>query len=465
MKHFPIFLALEGRRIVLSGGGDAALAKLRLLLKTRGHITVFARSPAPEIETWATEGRLTLARRAFGPGDALCAALFYAADENPVEDARTSALARADGALVNIVDNLADSQFITPAIVDRDPVTIAIGTEGAAPVLARAIKADLEARLPATLGTLARIGKAFRKVADILPMGRRRRDFWADFYFSAGPRAMDQGGEDGVRQTLDTLLAHHLATPEREGHVAFVGAGPGDPELLTLKARKALDAADVVIHDRLVTPEILELARREATLIDAGKEGFGPSMSQDEINQLIIRHAAKGAQVVRLKGGDPTVFGRLDEEIEAVQGAGISWHVVPGITAASASVASIGQSLTKRGRNASVRLLTGHDMKGFADHDWRTLARPGEVAAIYMGKKSARFIQGRLIMHGAERTTPITLVENASRPDQRVLSTTLEQLPLDLANAGATGPALMLFGLAPRAAQAALFDIAEQELA
>jgi len=464
MKHFPIFLSVEGRRIVLSGGGEAALAKLRLLLKTEGRITVFAPTPAPEIKNWAAEGRLTLHRRPMTPGDTLCAALFYAADEDATEDARTAGIARADGALVNIVDNLEDSQFITPAIVDRDPVTVAIGTEGAAPVLARSIKADLEARLPATLGTLARLGKAFRKAVEVLPMGRRRRDFWADFYFNAGPRAMEDGGEDQVNSTLKALLHKHETTADRDGHVAFVGAGPGDPELLTLKARKALDTADVVIHDRLVTPEILELARREATLINAGKAGFGPSMTQDEINALITHHTAQGAQVVRLKGGDPTVFGRLDEESEAVEAAGITWHIVPGITAASASVASIGQSLTQRGRNASARILTGHDMKGFADHDWQALARPGEVAAIYMGKRAARFIQGRLIMHGAARATPVTVIENASRPDQRVIGTTLDQLTLDLDAANVTGPALMVYGLSPRAAQAQI-SASQQELA
>lgn len=465
MKHFPIFLAVEGRRIALAGGGAAALAKLRLLLKTEAHLSVFSTTPAPEIEAWASEERLRLVRRAMEPGDALCAKLFYAANEDPTEDARTAAIASADGALVNIVDNLSDSQFITPAIVDRDPVTVAIGTEGAAPVLARAIKADLEERLPATLGTLARLGKAFRRAVDILPMGRRRRDFWADYYFTAGPRAFESGGEGSINNALQDLLIKHQSNHDREGHVAFVGAGPGDPDLLTLKARKALDTADVVIHDRLVTPEILELARREAILIDAGKEGFGPSMSQDAINALIVTHARTGAQVVRLKGGDPTIFGRLDEEIDAVTEAEITWHVVPGITAASASVAAIGQSLTKRGRNASVRLLTGHDMKGFADHDWRALARPGEVAAIYMGKKSARFIQGRLIMQGADRATPITVIENASRPDQRILATTLEALPSALKEANITGPALMFYGLSPRAAQADLTQIQQQELA
>ncbi len=464
MQHFPIFLALAGRRVVVSGGGEAALAKLRLLMKTDANLTVFAANPAAQIESWATEAKLTLVKRALAPGDAMCAALFYAADEDKTEDARTAALAAADGALVNIVDNLADSQFITPAIVDRDPVTIAIGTEGAAPVLARAIKADLEAKLPATLGALARIGKRFRKLADTLPMGRNRRDFWRAYYFTAGPHAIAEG-EDAVESALHSLLDQHKKTNPRSGHVAFVGGGPGDPELLTLKARRVLDEADVVIYDRLISPAILELARREALMIDAGKEGFGPSMSQDDINAVIVQHAQTGAQVVRLKSGDATIFGRLDEEIDAVDAAQIGWHIVPGITSASAAVAAIGQSLTKRERNSSVRFLTGHDMKGFADHDWAALARPGEVAAIYMGKKSARFIQGRLIMHGADRATPITVIENASRPDQRILETSLAHLPRDLAEAEMTGPALTFFGLAPRAAAIAADQIRQKELA
>ncbi len=454
MQHFPIFLAVAGRRIVVSGGGEAALAKLRLLMKTEAHLTVFAVDPSADIHRLAHDRKLTLIQRPLAPGDALCAVLFYAANEDDAEDARVAALARADGALVNIVDNLADSAFITPAIVDRDPVVVAIGTEGAAPVLARAIKTDLEERLPVQLGLLARLGKAFRHAADALPMGCKRREFWADYYFDQGPKALEQDGPQGVEAALDRLLAHHLHAPAKEGHVDLVGAGPGDPELLTLKARKALDRADVVIHDRLVSPEILELARREAVLIDAGKEGFGTSTAQDDINELIVDHARMGLHVVRLKAGDPTVFGRLDEEIEACEAAGVTWRIIPGITAASAAVAQIGQSLTRRDRNSSVRFLTGHDMKGFAEQDWRALARPGEVAAIYMGKKSARFIQGRLLMHGADPATRVTVIENASRPDSRVLATTLARLEPTLTEANLTGPALTFFGLAPRAAAA-----------
>lgn len=456
MQHFPIFLAVAGRRIVVSGGGEAALAKLRLLLKTEAHLTVFAADPAQEIVDWAAQGKLTLAKRALAAGDALCAALFYAANEDDAEDARVTRLAQADGALTNWVDNLGQSQFITPAIVDRDPVTVAIGTEGAAPVLARAIKSDLEARLPVQLGQLARIGKTFRKAVEALPMGRPRRDFWSDYYFKTGPEALSQEGEAGIQTRLDDLLSDHLSRDSQPGRVALVGAGPGDPELLTLKARRALDEADVVIYDRLVAPEILELARREALMINAGKEGFGPSMSQDEICRLIVEHAAQGAYVVRLKSGDPTVYGRLDEEVDALDAAGVAWSIIPGITAASAAAAGIGQSLTKRDRNSALRFLTGHDVKGFAEHDWRGLARPGEVAAIYMAKKGARFLQGRLLMHGAAPDTPVTVVENASRADGQTLATTLARLPADIDAANMSGPAILLYGLAPRDAALAL---------
>ncbi|MGB0170230.1 MAG: siroheme synthase CysG, partial [Paracoccaceae bacterium] len=383
MDHFPIFLAVAGRRIILSGGGDAAIAKLRLLFKTTAHITVFAKDPLPEILHWEKNGKLALVRRRLETGDALCAALFYAANEDAQEDRRVAKLAHEAGALVNIVDNLQDSQFITPAIVDRDPVTVAIGTEGAAPVLARAIKADLEQRLPAQIGVLARIAKSFRKNVNALPMGRARRRFWSEFYFNTGPRALDESGEAGIGNALSNLLATHLKKATPTGHVIFVGAGPGDPELLTLKACKALDRADVVLYDRLVGEPILELARREALLIDVGKTGFGASTPQHEINALLLKHSQNGQIVVRLKGGDATIFGRLDEEIDACEAAQIEWSIVPGITAASAAVAAIGQSLTRRRRNASVRFLTGHDMHGFHEQDWQALAKASTVAAIY----------------------------------------------------------------------------------
>lgn len=241
--------------------------------------------------------------------------------------------------------------------------------------------------------------------------------------------------------------------------VTFVGAGPGAAEHLTLGALRVLQTADIVIHDRLVGEEVMALVPAHVVRVDVGKEGFGPSTAQSTINATLVAHAMTGARVVRLKGGDCGIFGRLDEEIDALEAAGLSFRILPGLTSATVAAAAIGQSLTKRGRNAALRILTGHDMAGFAEQDWRGLARAGEVAAIYMGKKSARFIQGRLMMHGALPSTDVTLVENVSRPTQKILGTTLAALPE--AVAACDGPAVILYGLAPRAARHSLAHLKE----
>lgn len=461
MRHFPVFLDLDGRRVIVSGAGECAVAKLRLILKTNAQISVYGTDPDHQVRIWAAESKLTLVERPLEIGDAICAALLYGANEDEAEDARVAKIGRDAGALVNIVDNLQGSQFITPAIVDRDPVTIAIGTEGAAPVLARQIKADLEARLPASLGILARIGQAFRNRANMLPQGRIRRDFWSRYYGGAGDAALLAGGEDGVRNTLNDLLTDAIETRPREGRVALIGTGPGDPELLTLKARRLLHEADVVLHDQLVPQAILELARREAIVIEVGKKGYGPSWKQEDINALMIEHAEKGAQIARLKSGDPAIFGRLDEELDALDAAAIGYDIVPGITAASAAAASIGTSLTRRGRNSALRIITGRETEGFAEHDWRELAKPQSTAAIYMGVRAASFLRGRLLMHDAAGDTSITIVENVSRADQKIVSTTLAQLPEAIADAGIKGPAVLLYGLSPRDALSATAALAE----
>ncbi len=243
--------------------------------------------------------------------------------------------------------------------------------------------------------------------------------------------------------------------------VLFVGAGPGAADHLTLGAARALQEAEVVLHDRLVGDEVLALIPDHVRRVDVGKEGFGPTTTQAAINALLVAQARTGARVVRLKGGDCGVFGRLDEEIAALEAAGLAFAVLPGLTTASAAAAAIGQSLTRRGRNAGLRILTGHVMEGFAEQDWKGLARSGEVAAIYMGKKSARFLQGRLMMHGADPATPVTVVENASRADQRILAASLATLPAIVADA--TGPAILLYGLAPRAAAPALSPLKEAQ--
>ena len=462
MKHFPVFLNVAQKPIAVVGGGAAAVAKLRLLLKTEADITVYDPAPEVPIQTWEQEGRLKISRAPLSLSRARQAQLIYAASEDDSRDRCTQDIARAAGTWFNWVDNLQQSQFITPAIVDRDPVIVAIGTEGTAPVVARAIKRDVEERLPQNLGALARIGQSFRSLAQALPFGRLRRDFWSSYYFSKGPAAYDAAGVEGAKRALSELLARFQGASPKLGHVDFVGAGPGDPTLLTHKARVLLHEADVILHDRLVDRRILELARREATMIEVGKTGFGPAMAQEDIHQLMIEHAAQGAQVVRLKSGDPTVFGRLDEEIEAIAAHDISFSIVPGITAASAAAAAVGCSLTRRGRNAQLRLITGHDMAGYAEQDWRALAKPGAVVAIYMGKKAARFIQGRLLMHGADPLTPVSIIENSSRPEQVIRAAALNALTEALQDMA--GPAVLLYGISPQSAAEHVFQPREADL-
>ena len=450
MQHFPIFLRFAGRRVVVSGTGQAAVAKLRLLLKTDAEITVFGPDPEPDILAWHRAGALRHEARRVAADDLDGAALLYCASDDPAEDARAAALARRRRIPVNIVDNLQGSDFITPAIVDRDPVTVAIGTEGTAPVLARNLKATLEAMLPTSLGPLARIGQAFRSRCESVPAGRIRRAFWSEYFFRHGPSGYAREGENGAREALRSLLDEAATATRPAGLVSFVGAGPGDAELLTLKARNRLHDADIVVHDRLVSWQVLELVRREAERVCAGKRGFGPSWPQERINALLVRRAREGKHVIRLKSGDPTVFGRLDEEIEALEAAGVPWEVVPGITAAAGAAADMGVSLTRRGRNSELRLITARDVDGFAEHDWAALARPGSVAAIYMGKRAAAFLRGRLLMRGAAPSTPVTIVENASHQDKRIVATTLLRLPEALGDVPFPGAVVLMLGILPR---------------
>ena len=446
MKYFPIFLHVKDQRILVAGGGETAIAKLRLLLKTEARIEVYAQVLDPVIQQWAGESKLFVFERPLSFADAEGARVIYAADESIKVNRNVTGIANAAGVLLNIVDVLEGSEFITPAIVDRDPLTVAIGTEGAAPVLARKVKAQIEESLPQNTGLLARIGQKFREAVEELPLGRPRREFWASYYAQEQIQNADEA-------SAFLKAALKSGVEQKEGHVSLVGAGPGDPELLTLKARKRLHEADVVIYDRLVSVEILELARREAQLIEVGKKGYGPSWKQDDINALMVEHAFKGHHVVRLKSGDPSIYGRLDEELDALRDAEIEFDVVPGVTSALAAAASLGQSLTRRGRNSELRFLTGRDVEGFADHDWRTLAASGQTAAIYMGAKAASYLRGRLLMHGADGSTPITAMENVSRANERIIASNLINLPNDLDAANCDGPVVLLFGIAPHDAQ------------
>ncbi len=316
MDHFPIYMKTDGARIVLSGGGDAAIAKLRLLVKTQAQLDVFATAPSDAIRDLAQSGKISLHSRDLRFTDIAGASLVYAADEDNARDQDIRAMAQAQSVPVNIVDNLQDSDFITPAIVDRDPVTIAIGTEGAAPVLARAIKASLEEDLSPVLGKLAEIGKSFRSRAFALPAGRARRDFWADYYNHAGPQAYANAGDAGVRDALDALLIQHLNEEDAAGRIDLIGTGAGEADMLSIRARRAIDRADIVIADADVSGEILELARREAEFLPA------TTPAADILNAV-----RDGASIVRLKPGT----GTPDTLISEALAAGVDCAILPGL--------------------------------------------------------------------------------------------------------------------------------------
>ena len=445
MEFLPIFLAARDRHVVIVGDGQMADAKCRGALKTSACVTVFADNPSEQALAWARSGDIALRAGLPESSDFAGVALVYAAHHIDSVNDQIAVLAREKGALVNVLDRTDVCDFITPAIVDRDPVVVAIGTEGSAPVLARQIKADIEAMLPADLGRFARLANAFRARVTALPEGLARRKFWRDAF--KPERVVAAKSDDVIQREFEALLERHMRLEPEQGSVAFVGAGPGDPELLTLKARRLIHDAEVIIYDRLVGQGVLELARREAKFINVGKKGFGAHVTQDVINEHLVREAQAGLKVVRLKGGDPSVFGRLDEELAALSEHGIESSVVPGITSASAGAASLKQSLTRRDRNSSITFMTAHDAKGYAEHDWRQLVRSGQALAIYMGRKSASFLQGRLLMAGADQDLVVTCVENISRPEERRFTSTLSTFAQRLDDDSWNGPLIIFVGI------------------
>ncbi len=449
MEYLPVFVATRHQHIIVVGDGQMAEAKCRGALKSAARVSLFAEQPTDAMREWQARGQVHLMTRPVAPPDFIGVRLVYAASDDDAHNEQVAAWARTAGAWVNVLDCPEQCDFITPAIVDRDPVVVAIGTEGTAPVLARKIKADIEAMLPGHLGRLAAAARAFReRVSQRLAPGRPRRNFWSAFF----ARASDSSAlsDEELESSLAALLDRHAQDVAPEGQVVFVGAGPGDPELLTVRARRAIHEADVVVYDRLVSPEILDLARKEAKFIAVGKKGFGASVSQSDINAHLLAEASRGLMVVRLKGGDPGVFGRLDEELTVLHEAGIATSVVPGITAAAAAAAALEVSLTRRGRNSSMTFITAHDAAGFAEHHWQHLARPGQALAVYMGRRTAAFVQGRLLMHGGMASTPVTCIENVSRGDQRAFVSDLAGFVDALDEQHFDGPLVILIGIAAR---------------
>ena len=447
LNYFPLFADLDGRTVVVVGGGAVAARKISLLRRAGARVSVVAAALAPELEALSAAGYIAWPAERFSPEQLDDAWLVVAATDDRAVNAAVAAAARERRLPVNVVDDPAASTVIVPAIVDRSPLVVAISTGGAAPVLARRVRAEIESLLDGSWAALARLCGAWRpRIVRSLPQVDGRRRFYE--WLVDGPvrrlLAADRRGE--AARLLDSALHSGEWRHARPGSVALVGAGPGDPGLLTLNALRALQSAEVILHDHLVSEAVLDLARRDAERIAVGKRAGGVTVPQQRINELMAQHAGAGRRVVRLKGGDPFIFGRGGEELEYLRERGIPYEVVPGITAAVACAAYAGVPLTHRDHSQSVRFLTAHCRDSLDTLDWACLARERQTLAIYMGVAHVREIEDALIRHGLTPGTPVAVVENGSRPGQRVLTGTLAGLAQRVRVAGVVSPALLVVG-------------------
>ena len=420
MDHLPIFCQLRNRACLLVGGGDVAERKARLLLEAGATLTVNALAFAPQFEAWAEQGMLTLAPGAF---DARlldeCWLVIAATDDDEVNNAASDA-AEARRIFCNVVDAPKQASFIMPSIIDRSPLMVAVSSGGTSPVLARLLREKLEALLPQHLGKVAGYaGQLRRRVKQTFSSMSERRRFWEKFFVNDRlAQSLANDDEQAVTRITDTLLNEPL---DDRGEVVLVGAGPGDPGLLTIKGLQQIQQADIVVYDRLVSDDIMNLVRRDADRVFVGKRAGFHCVPQEEINQILLREAQRGKRVVRLKGGDPFIFGRGGEELETLCEAGIPFSVVPGITAASGCSAYAGLPLTHRDYAQSVRLITGH-LKNGGEFDWHNLAAEKQTLVFYMGLNQAAAIQEKLIEHGMDPAMPVALVENGTSVKQRVVT-------------------------------------------
>jgi uroporphyrin-III C-methyltransferase / precorrin-2 dehydrogenase / sirohydrochlorin ferrochelatase len=451
VNYFPVFFDLAGQKVLIVGGGDVALRKISLLERTGASITVVAPVIAPELMARAAAGQLTLAIREFAADDLDGARLVIVATSRRAVNRWIAKLSESRNIPVNVVDDREASRFIVPAIIDRDPVMVAISTGGASPVLARRLRERLEAMIPKRIGELASWLRTLRagtrlKLRDI----DERRRFFEAVVDGPAARRFIAGDAQGALRAAQQLLATTSTAPPAAGEVTLVGAGPGDPELLTLKALRALQDADVILHDRLVPAAILDLARRDAARICVGKAAGNIGSTQEEINALLIGHATQGKRVVRLKGGDPFIFGRGGEELQALAAAQINFSVVPGITAATGCAAYAGIPLTHRDHAHSVTFVTGHAQghghEPDQEPDWRALAQPRSTAVFYMGLARLEHIVAKLLEHGAAPTCPAGIIAQGTTPDQRVITATLATIAGVSATANLESPALLIVG-------------------
>ncbi|MBX3532408.1 MAG: siroheme synthase CysG [Rhizobiaceae bacterium] len=445
LDAFPVFMRVKNRACVIVGGGAEAFAKARLLSQSSGDLVVVAEAMDYDFAEWLAardDIRYEVAR--FHPSRLDGAALVFAATGKEDTDRAVVEAARAAGIPANAVDRPHLCDFYMPALVNRAPVAVAIGTEGAGPVLAQMIRARIEQILPPSLGRLATLAATYREAVErLLSPGSARRGFWQRFFGGEPARAVAAGDIAAASRAAARILESKAAA---RGHVALVGAGPGAEDLLTLRAHRLLMEADVIVHDALVPEAIVAMGRRDADRIAAGKRKGCHAKTQSEINDLLVGLGRAGRRVVRLKAGDPLVFGRAGEELAALRDAGIAHEVVPGVTAAFAAAADFALPLTLRGVASSMVFTTGHDLKGGTLPDWARLAIDGATVAVYMGRSVAADVARRLIEAGLSPDTAVAVVENASLPSKRQLHGTLADLPSLQGRAELTGPVLTIIG-------------------
>ncbi|HEY2679306.1 MAG TPA: siroheme synthase CysG [Steroidobacteraceae bacterium] len=446
MNYFPVFFDLKALKVLVVGGGEVALRKVMLLERTGAAITLVAPDIHPELLARADAGTIKTETREFIPPDLEGARLVIVATSRRAVNRWIATLSEARGIPVNVVDDREASRFIVPAIIDRDPVMVAVSTGGASPVLARRLRERLETLIPGKIGEFARWLHALRRPARRLRDTAARRRFFEELVDGAAARRFAGGDAAGAQSIARQLLSQMQAAPRPAGEVMLVGAGPGDPELLTLKALRALQDADVILHDRLVSQAILDLARRDAAQICVGKAAGSNGCTQEEINALLIEHARKGQRVVRLKGGDPFIFGRGGEELEALARAQIPFSVVPGVTAAAGCAAYAGIPLTHREHAHSVTFVAGHSGKDGNEPDWRALAQPATTAVFYMGLARLPHIAERLMAHGAATDLPAALIARGTLPNQRVVTGTLATIGDLASRENLESPTLLVVG-------------------
>lgn len=446
LRFFPVSYDVAGKRVIVVGSGAPALQRLRLLARTEARLALHATDPSPELAAYAAGQGVELVAAEPNDGALKGVALVFAATGNALADLWLARRARAAGVPINVVDRPELSDFAMPAMVERAPVTVAIATDGTAPVLAQRLRATIEALLPPGFGRLGELAGALRERVQVaLPAPDRRRRFWQHLF--AGPAAEAAlAGDLSTARGLALGALDAAAEQPLHGKVYLVGAGPGAEDLLTLRAHRLLQSADVIVHDRLVPEAVVAMGRRDAQRILVGKAKGVASVSQAEIDRLLVQLGRAGKRVVRLKAGDPLVFGRGGEEIAALRAAGIAYEVVPGITAALAAAADAAVPLTLRGVASHLVIATGQGAEGAEPEGWEALAAAGATVAVYMGKSVADRIVLRLREAGLAAATPVAAIENAGRADRRLFAGTLGELADLVARADVAGPVLILIG-------------------